>query len=215
MIKLCITDDHKMVLEGLQLLLNTHPDIHIVQLCNSANSLLAYLKLEQPDVILLDINMPELNGIEACKIIKKEYPSIKIIALSMIAEVNLVKLMLKNGAVGYLHKNAGQDEIISAIQDVVNGKRYLSSEINELLLLAQNNQPKIYNSPFPKLSRREEEILTFILDELTTKEIADKLFISFGTVETHRRNIMIKLGVKNTAGLVRVALEYDIIKGDN
>jgi DNA-binding NarL/FixJ family response regulator len=204
-----------MVLEGLQLLLNTHPDINIVQLCNSANSLLTYLKVEQPDVILLDINMPELNGIEACKIIKKEYPSIKIIALSMIAEINLVKLMLKNGAVGYLHKNAGQDEIISAIHDVVNGKRYLSSEINDLLLLAQNNIPKIYNSPFPKLSRREEEILTFILDELTTKEIADKLFISFGTVETHRRNIMIKLGVKNTAGLVRVALEYDIINKDH
>lgn len=204
-----------MVLEGLQLLLEAHPDINIVQLCNSANSLLTYLKAEQPDVILLDINMPELNGIEACKIIKKEYPSIKIIALSMIAEINLVKLMLKNGAVGYLHKNAGQDEIISAIQDVVNGKRYLSSEINELLLLAQNNQPKIYNSPFPKLSRREEEILTFILDELTTKEIADKLFISFGTVETHRRNIMIKLGVKNTAGLVRVALEYNIINRSN
>lgn len=215
MIKLCITDDHKMVLEGLQLLLEAHPDINIVQLCNSANSLLTYLKAEQPDVILLDINMPELNGIEACKIIKKEYPSIKIIALSMIAEINLVKLMLKNGAVGYLHKNASQDEIISAIQDVVNGKRYLSSEINELLLLAQNNQPKIYNSPFPKLSRREEEILTFILDELTTKEIADKLFISFGTVETHRRNIMIKLGVKNTAGLVRVALEYNIINRSN
>lgn len=215
MIELCISDDHKMVLEGLQLLLDAHPDINIVQLCNSANSLLTYLKAEQPDVILLDINMPELNGIEACKIIKKEYPSIKIIALSMIAEINLVKLMLKNGAVGYLHKNAGQDEIISAIQDVVNGKRYLSSEINELLLLAQNNQPKIYNSPFPKLSRREEEILTFILDELTTKEIADKLFISFGTVETHRRNIMIKLGVKNTAGLVRVALEYDIINRDH
>ncbi len=210
MVKLCITDDHKMVLEGLQLLLEDQQDIHVVKLCHDAKELIAYLKDELPDVILLDINMPELNGIEACRIIKKDYPQIKVIALSMIAEAHLIKLMLRNGADGYLHKNAGREEIIEAIVDVSEGKRYISNEITDILV-GQNESPKLNASPFPKLSTRETQILSLIIDEKTTQEIADKLFISFGTVETHRRNIMIKLGVKNTAGLVRTALEYGLV----
>jgi DNA-binding NarL/FixJ family response regulator len=209
MVKVCITDDHKMVLEGIKLLIDGHADIEVVFLCNSGSELIEYLKSGLPDVVLLDINMPGINGIETCKIIKKEYPQIRVIGLSMIAESNLVRLMIKNGADGYLHKNAGQEEIVEAIQNVIRGRKYISDEISEILF--EQKEPKINNSPFPKLSRREEEILKMIIDEKTTQEIADSLFISFGTVETHRRNIMIKLGVKNTAGLVRVALEYNLI----
>lgn len=209
MINVCITDDHKMVGEGLKLLLDGHNDIAITNICYSAHELFDFLKSSKPDVILLDINMPELNGIEACKIIKKDYPAIKIIGLSMIAESNLVKLMLKNGADGYLHKNAGKAEITEAIHEVINNRKYISNDITELLI--EHTEVKISNSPFPKLSRREEQILAMIVDEKTTQEIAETLFISFGTVETHRRNIMIKLGAKNTAGMVRVALEYKLI----
>ncbi|HZV69039.1 MAG TPA: response regulator transcription factor [Saprospiraceae bacterium] len=213
MINLCITDDHQMVLEGLQLLLQDQREIHVVKICRSAKDLLEYLSREAPDVILLDINMPEMNGIEACKTIKKEHPAIKVIALSMITEANLIKLMLKNGAEGYLHKNAGREEIVDAVVDVYHGKKYLSSEVSELLMQISDKDPiKSTESPFPKLSRRESEILQLIVDEKTTHEIAGSLFIGFGTVETHRRNIMIKLGSKNTAGLVRTAIEYGLVR---
>lgn len=210
MINVWICDDHKMVGEGLKLLLHGNQGISISQIFYSAKEVIENLKMHSPQIILLDVNMPDLNGIEACKLIKREFPNIKIIGLSMISESNLVKLMLKNGADGYLHKNAGQDEIIDAIVDVIKGKKYISLEIAEVLI--ENDDHKISNSPFPKLSRREEQILGMIINEKTTHEIAETLFISFGTVETHRRNIMIKLGAKNTAGMVRVALEYGLVK---
>jgi len=208
--KVCITDDHQMVLEGIKLLIDGQSDVEVTALCNSGADLIEYLKTEIPDVILLDINMPDMNGIEACKIIKKIYPSVKIIGLSMIAENNLIRLMLKNGADGYLHKNAGRSDIVQAIIDVSNGKRYLTREITDLLI-GNPDSLRHSNTPFPKLSSRETQILKMIVYEQTTQEIAETLFISFGTVETHRRNIMIKLGAKNTAGLVRIALEYNLI----
>lgn len=214
MIKVWITDDHQLVLEGLRILLDGVKEIQVAQCFRSAPQLISTLKEGLPDVVLLDINMPEMNGIEACKIIKKEYPDLKVIALSMISESNLIKLMLKNGADGYLHKNAGKDEIIEAIMDVQQGKKYLSQEISDIIIGQEHKDDhKVSNSPFPKLSRREEQILEMIIDEKTTQEISEQLFISFGTVETHRRNIMIKLGVKNTAGMVRTALEYQLIPG--
>ena len=213
MINVVITDDHQMVLEGLTLLLDGTKGITVKQCYRSAHLLLAGLKEHLPDVVLMDINMPEMNGIEACKLVKKEYPTVKVIALSMISESNLIKLMLENGADGYLHKNAGRDEIVEAISDVHAGKKFLSQEISDILIGQDlKDDHKISNSPFPKLSRREEQILELIIDEKTTQEISEQLFISFGTVETHRRNIMIKLGVKNTAGMVRIALEYGLVK---
>jgi len=213
MIRLCITDDHQLVLEGLRLLIEDQQDIHVVKTCRSAPELLTYLATSQPDVILLDINMPEMNGIEACKLIKKSWPQVKVISLSMITEANLIRLMLKNGADGYLHKNAGQQEIIDAIIDVMNGKKFLSQEVADLLFqTGEKDTLKTTNAPFPKLSKREEQILQLIVNEKTTQEIAESLFIGFGTVETHRRNIMIKLGSKNTAGLVRTAIEYGLVK---
>jgi DNA-binding NarL/FixJ family response regulator len=210
MIRVCITDDHKLVGEGIKLMVDNISDISIVKLCHAARELFDFLETQSVDVILLDINMPELNGIEACKQLTKNHPHIKIIGLSMISEGHLIKLMIKNGAKGYLHKNASKDEIIEAIHQVHSGAGYLSSEVSNILL--SSSEILQVDSPFPKLSRREEQILTLIIDEKTTQEIADQLFISFGTVETHRRNIMIKLGVKNTAGMVRVALEYKLVK---
>lgn len=214
MIKVCITDDHQLVIEGLQLLLSDHSEFQVVSSFKTGLQLLESLeKGNAMDIVLLDINMPELNGIETCKRLKKSFPGIKVIALSMLGESNMIRLMLKCGADAYLHKNAGKDEIIHAIQEVMSGKRYLSEEISNIVLFNDNSPAngKIINSPFPKLSDREKQILTMIIDEKTTQEIADALFISFGTVETHRRNIMIKLGAKNTAGLVRTVLEYHLI----
>jgi DNA-binding NarL/FixJ family response regulator len=213
MVRLWITDDHQLVLEGLRLLLEDQQQIHVEHICRSARELLQQLNVSQPDVILLDINMPEMNGIEACKVIKKTWPQVKVVSLSMITEANLIRLMLKNGADGYLHKNAGRDEIVSAITEVHSGKKFLSNEVADLLFHpGESDGMKASTSPFPKLSKREEQILQLIVNEKTTQEIAESLFIGFGTVETHRRNIMIKLGSKNTAGLVRTAIEYGLVK---
>jgi len=142
----------------------------------------------------------------------KTQPNLKIVALSMHKESSLIKLMLSNGAKGYVLKNAGQDEVIKAIETVYSNKMYLDETVNDIIVSSVANNAKKQQNPFPSISRREKEVLKLILDECTTQDIADKLFISFGTVETHRRNMLIKLGAKNTAGLVRIALEYELNK---
>ncbi|MDT0556080.1 response regulator transcription factor [Patiriisocius hiemis] len=213
MIHVFIVDDHKMVIDGMQLLLKDEQDIVVVGTALNGEDGIKQIPETKADVILLDINMPGINGIETCKELLKINPDLKVIAISMHKESSLIKLMLSNGAKGYVLKNAGQDEVIDAIKTVYEGKMYLDDTVNEIVLnsVANNGSEKSVN-PFPKLSRREKDVLNLILEEYTTQEIADKLFISFGTVETHRRNMLIKTGARNTAGLVRIALEYELVK---
>ena len=211
MIQVFIIDDHKMVIEGLQLLLQNAEGISVVGSALSGKEAIESIGIKQPDVVLLDINMPEMNGIETCKELLSLYPDLKIVAISMHKESSLIKLMLSSGAKGYVLKNAGQDEVIEAIETVNQGKMYLDDTVNEIVVNSvANGSSQKQRSPFPTLSRREKEILQLILKEHTTQEIAEKLFISFGTVETHRRNMLIKTGARNTAGLVRIALEYEL-----
>ena len=212
MIHVFIIDDHKMVIEGLELLLQNNKTIKVVGTATSGEEGIKTLPKINPDVLLLDINMPGINGIDTCKALLKELPNLKVVAISMHKESSLIKMMLSNGAKGYVLKNAGQDEVIKAIETVYSGKMYLDQTVNEIVVNSMVNNSKKKQSPFPSISRREKEVLHLILDECTTQEIADKLFISFGTVETHRRNMLIKLGAKNTAGLVRIALEYELNK---
>jgi DNA-binding NarL/FixJ family response regulator len=213
MIKVFIVDDHKMVIEGLQLLLQNSPDITVIGYALSGVSAIEQLMGLQPDVILMDVNMPDINGIETTKKLLSLYPNLKVIAISMHKESSLIKLMLSNGAKGYVLKNAGQDELIEAIKTVHSGKMYLDQTVNDIVINSvANNHKKHVSDTFPKLSRREKEILRLIIDEYTTQEIADKLFISFGTVETHRRNMLIKTGARNTVGLVKLALDYNLLE---
>lgn len=213
MIQVFIVDDHKMVIEGIELLLKNHESIQVMDSALSGEEAIDKLSQITPQVVLLDINMPGMNGIDTCKKMIELQPNIKIIALSMHKESSLIKLMLSSGAKGYVLKNAGQDEIIEAIETVYQGKTYLDDTVNEIIVNSvAKSQKQKQQSPFPKLSRREKEILELILEEYTTQEIAEKLFISFGTVETHRRNMLIKTGARNTAGLVRIALEYELHK---
>ncbi|RDK89315.1 response regulator [Marinirhabdus gelatinilytica] len=213
MIHVFIVDDHKMVIDGMQLLLKDEKDITVVGTALNGEESITEIPKQKVDVVLLDINMPGINGIETCKQLLKYNPDLKIVAISMHKESSLIKLMLNNGAKGYVLKNAGQDEVIDAIKTVHQGKMYLDDTVNEIVLnsVLKNGTEKI-TSPFPTLSRREKDVLKLILEECTTQEIADKLFISFGTVETHRRNMLIKTGARNTAGLVRTALEYNLTK---
>lgn len=212
-IRVFITDDHKMVIEGLMLLLQGQKDIEVIGYAlNGEDTILAAKEL-LPDVILMDINLPGINGIETCRRIVDAYPDIKIVTISMHKESSLIRLMLGNGAKGYVLKNAGQDEVVNAIKTVYRGKMYLDEEVNSIVInsIANASKQKISDS-FPKLSRREKEVLRLIMEEYTTQEIADKLFISFGTVETHRRNMLIKTGARNTVGLVRLAMDYSLLK---
>jgi DNA-binding NarL/FixJ family response regulator len=202
-----------MVIEGLQLLLQNEANITVVGTAMTGEEAILEIPKHNVDVVLLDINMPGLNGIDTCKQLLKGNPTLKIIAISMHKESSLIKLMLSSGAKGYVLKNAGQDEVIDAITKVNAGKSYLDDTVNEIVLNSVMNQSERKNTnPFPTLSRREKDVLQCILDELTTNEIADRLHISFGTVETHRRNMLIKTGARNTAGLVRIALEYELNK---
>ena len=212
MINVYIIDDHQMVIEGFKLLLQNETDIKVVGFELDAKKALKKLPKINPDVILLDINMPECNGIDACKEIVKLGIKAKVIAITMHKEGSLIRQMLNNGAKGYVLKNAGKTELINAIKDVNAGKTFLDETSKEIVFSMMTNDKKIQESSslFPKLSRREKEVLRLILDEHTTQEIADKLFISFGTVETHRRNMLIKTGTRNTAGLVKLAVEYSL-----
>ena len=212
MINVYIIDDHQMVIEGFKLLLQNETDIKVVGFELDAKKALKKLPEINPDVILLDINMPGCNGIDACKEIVKLGIKAKVIAITMHKEGSLIRQMLNNGAKGYVLKNAGKKELINAIKDVNAGKTFLDETFKEIVFSMMTNDKKIQESSslFPKLSRREKEVLRLILDEHTTQEIADKLFISFGTVETHRRNMLIKTGTRNTAGLVKLAVEYSL-----
>ena len=211
MINIFIIDDHKMVIEGVELMLEQEEDFQLVGYSLTGEHGMEMLKSLPVDVLLLDINLPGLNGIEVCKIIRGSNTKLKIIALSMLKDSSLIKMMLKNGADGYVLKNAGRDEIVAAIRAVVAGKKYLDQEVNDIIISSITGHTTQKNNPFPSLSRREKEVLGLILDELTTKEIAEKLFISIGTVETHRRNMLAKVGARNTAGLVRIAIEYGLL----
>ncbi|MFN0216865.1 MAG: response regulator [Saprospiraceae bacterium] len=212
MIKILIADDHRLVIDGLMLMLGESEDILCVGEAANGREALALLETTPADVLLLDINMPEMDGLECCRQVHERYPQVKVLVLSMMRELSLVKALLKQGASGFLLKNAGKDEVLAAIRTVAEGKQAFSTEVLESLMNSFSNKPsKSSVSPFPTISRREKQILQLIVDEKTTSEIAEELFISFGTVETHRRNLLLKLNARNTAGLVKSALEYDLL----
>lgn len=211
MIEVLIADDHQVLIEGLEFLLADHPKIRITNIANDGQEVLDILEKQTCDVILMDINMPVMSGLEACKIVKKKYPEIKVIALSTFNKGSFIQQMLKNGASGYLLKNTSRDELIEAIMTVHSGQTYLNSETNQLLLDNLMNKSKSGNF-IPRLTRREKEVLKLISEELTTNEIAKRLFISLNTVETHRRNLISKFSVRNSVGLIRTAMERGLLE---
>lgn len=206
MIRLAITDDQVIILKGLQKILADVPNIKITGTYNNGDELLEGLAVQQPDVLLLDIQMPGKSGIELAGIIAKSYRQIKIIALTNIDVVALIKKILQQGVMGYLLKDASPEIIVNAIESVYNGEQFIQDELKQQLLnsLSSHNAKQI-------VTRREKEILQLIVDEFTNQEIADKLFLSLRTVENHRNNLLQKLEVKNTAGLVKVAIQEGLV----
>lgn len=208
MIRLIIADDHPVISDGIKLILEKEKDIQLVATVSNGIELLNVLETEQADVILMDVNMPEMSGIEATQKIKDNYPTIKVLSFSQYDEKRFVKQMLKYGASGYLLKNSAASEIVKAVNIVYSGGIYLSEELPDIF----SDKPKRKSSYFfPELSQRELEVLKLICGEKNTNEIAEILFISNSTVETHRANLLLKVGVKNTAGLVKWAVENEVV----
>lgn len=209
-IKVCLIDDHQIVIEGLRLLIESADDIQCVFTAGSAEEALPLLLKHHVDIAMLDIEMPVTDGISLCGIIKNTHPHIRVIALTMYNERSLVRQMIEAGADGYLLKNTNRDELLAAIRRVYSGKSYYDTEISEILVRGDSS-PKSKEQIFPSLSSREKQIVRLIMDECTSPQIADQLNISLNTVETHRRNIMTKLNTKNSAGIVRITIEYGLL----
>jgi len=205
-----IVDDHALFRHGLKLILNSQSDFKVVSEASNGIEFLRNIEIVPVDVVLLDIAMPEMNGIEAAEIALKKFPDLKIIALSMYRDEDYYNKMLEKGVSGFLLKESGIDEVFTAIRSVIDGKSYFSQEL--LLNLIRNisnvtNKPKINN-----LSERELEIVTLICQGLSNQEIAEKLFLGKRTVEKHRANILIKTDTKNTASLVMYAIRNGIVE---
>ncbi|MCD4698644.1 MAG: response regulator transcription factor [Bacteroidales bacterium] len=210
MIRVLIADDHQLLIDGIKATLEDVEEINVVKGVHNGNDVLKFLERRSVDVILMDINMPEMDGLECTKIIAKEYPKIKIVAISQFNERRFIKQMINYGASGYLLKDSSKKEIVDAIKSVVEGKQYLSDRISEKLLGRVDYKVK-KNSLFFKITGREQEILTLICKEYSSQEISEKLLISFHTVESHRSNLITKSGAKNSIGLVKWAIENELV----
>ncbi len=211
MINILVADDHQLLVDGIKTTLAGADDLMIVAEASNGYQVLERLDSGiAVDVILMDINMPKLDGLAATRMVVKKHPNVRVLALSQYDEKRFVKQMIKSGAYGYLLKDAGRDDLIEAIRTVHSGKKYFCERLS-VRLINQELKMEDTKSLFPKLTERELEILRLIGRELSSQEIADKLFISFHTVESHRANLMYKAGVKNTAGLIRWAVENDFL----
>ena len=208
--KIVLVDDHQMLIDGLSAILSANDSIEIIKTYTNGNLLLEELETLQPDIILTDISMPEMDGYELTKRIKRSYPEIKIIALSMSGNIADINKMLDVGISGYVLKNVGSRELIEAIHKVAQGKMHFSDDVTEEMVKHKHTKPE-KSEEQAKLTERELEILKLIVQELNNAEIADKLFISERTVETHRKNMIRKFNTKTIVGLIKYAMDHKLI----
>ncbi len=203
-IKLLIVDDHRVVLDGLRNIFQSESGIEVTGEAGTAVEALTIIENNEVDVALIDINLPETDGVELCRQILSFPNPPKVVAFTTYNETSFITHMMKSGASGYLLKSIDTDELVSAIRAVNNGEQYLCAEVKEKLISSSFGvQSKTF---IPKLTRREKDVLKLIIDEYTTKEIAEKLYISPATVESHRLHLLTKTGARNTAGLVKIAI---------
>ncbi len=210
-IKVAIIDDHPMVITGIQNMLAPCPHIEMIATYESGDNLLQDLAGQQPDVLLLDIQLPGMKGDELAEKIRQQWPAVKILAMTGFDTPFYVRNMLEKGCLGYLLKNTVQATLVHAIETVNRGETYIDEALKEQLLqhVLKIKKPAAANTP-PVLTRREKDILRLIVQEYTSQEIADTLFLSLRTIEKYRLNMLQKLHVRNTAGLVKAAISMGI-----
>lgn len=214
-IQILLADDHKITRDGLKALLESQKNMTVIGEAENGRKAVRLALELHPDVIVMDINMPELNGIEATRQIRTELPEAKIIALSMYSDKRYVVGMLKAGVSGYLLKNCAFDELVSAILAVVNNQNYMSPKIADTVMKDYANILESSDtSPAARLTAREREVLQLIAEGLKTKDIATRIHVSIKTVETHRQQIMRKLNSKSVAELTKIALREGLTSLD-
>jgi DNA-binding NarL/FixJ family response regulator len=211
MTRVVIADDHQMFVDGLRSLLEDEKELSVVGEAKNGFEVLAICDREPVDIVIMDINMPLMDGIQTSRELSKKHPSIKILGLSMYNDRDYISDILKAGALGYVLKNTGKENLLNAISTLQSGANYLSEDVKKTLL-STFIRPAPYEQAMEKLSDREKEVLDCIASGLTTHEIGDKLFISKNTVETHRKNLLYKLNARNTAELVNKAYKQRLIQ---
>jgi DNA-binding NarL/FixJ family response regulator len=214
--KIFIADDHQLFIDGLRLIFAQNPCYEIAGSGSTGGAIIDFIKQHPADIVITDINMPGMNGIEATEKIKAINPDIKVIAVSMVNDYASVHKMLQSGADGYVLKNAGADELLKALEYAEGGEVFINKEISDILLKGirfnQSAEAKRIKAVREDLTQREKEILTCIVKGQSNQEIAEQLFISIPTVKTHRSNILAKCDVKNTASLVRFVMENNLLQ---
>lgn len=213
-IRILIADDHKMFRDGLKEILNKEKNILLVDEAENGFEVLEKTEKKKFDVVLMDIDMGGTNGVKATKELLTKLPSTKVLVLSMYSDSKYIMSMLEAGAKGYILKNAGKEEVIAAVNAVASGNSYFSSQVSSKIienLYSKKSVRKRIKQRETPLTPRELEVLRLIALEYSNSEIAEELFISIRTVETHKRNLLEKLGLKNTAGLVKYAITNKII----
>lgn len=211
-IKVLLADDHQIVRDGIKLMLEPQAGIDVVAEAENGSQIEEMLDNQHVDVIVMDINMPELDGIAATKLIKEKYSDIKILALTMSNDDSHIRQMIQAGASGYIMKSAGRQELTNAIEEVMEGRHYFSDQATQSIMMDLIKNKGKSSSPEPiHITEREGEVLQLIVKEHTNQEIAEKLYISPRTVDAHRRNLLQKTGARNTAGLVKYAFKHGLI----
>jgi DNA-binding NarL/FixJ family response regulator len=210
-IRLVIVDDHQMLIDGIKSLLKNEPLFEVVGESTSSVKAIELIKELKPDILLTDINMPELDGIELTKRVKPVLPEMKVLVLSMFNDKSMISEMMNAGADGYILKNTGRDELVEALTKLNQGGMFFSNDVASEMMRSIAQQTKPEPQRIINLTEREIEIVKLIAEEFSNAQIAQKLFISERTVETHRKNILRKTGTHNALSLVKYAMEYGIV----
>ena len=206
-VRILLADDHAIVREGMRALISRVPELDVVAQAETGRETLEKCRECVPDVVVMDIAMPDLNGVEATRQIVDEFPCTRVLALSVHSGRNMVSAMLQAGASGYLIKKCAADELITAVRAVVDGKTYLSPDISDMVVQDYlNTMPDDLSSAFSVLTDREREVLQLVAEGLTTKAIAHDLDVSVKTIETHRQHVMEKLDIHSVAELTKYAV---------
>jgi DNA-binding NarL/FixJ family response regulator len=213
-IKIILVDDHQMFRDGVRSVLSDEENIDIIGEIGAAEGLYELLKILNPDLIITDISLPGISGIEIAKYVCKNYPNVKILILSMHSNEEFITKALNAGANGYLPKDTSMTELLEAINAIYKGENYFNKNISDTILKSIINKSKNESTEQETLSKREKEVITLVVDGLTNKEIAEKLFISIRTVDSHKNNIMQKLNLKSSVELVKYAIKNNLAKID-
>ncbi len=211
-VKILVVDDHKIIRDGIKAMLGTDSELEVVGEAENGQIALGLALTKKLDIVLMDIDMPEMNGIEATKLIKRDKPELRIIALTMQSDYSYIEKMLKAGANSYLLKSSDQQELIKAIKTTLDSKPYFSQEVSNTMVQKVVNDDAGKKESAYQISEREQEVLEHIAQGLTNKEVADALFLSVRTVDTHRRNLLKKLDAKNSVDMVHKSYKYGILK---